>query len=265
MLDREGRKWTEDETILALCLYQKLPCSKHDKRTPEVIELANILHRSVGSVVFKLGNLKALDNSIEGKGFVNGSKTDRIVFEKYINQPVLLYEKKDIILHAIVAENGPEYGLNLEKPLPEAELGKLAKESFYVDDKLTMQKYRDGQWAFRQALLNSYSYACCLSGIHSPEFLVASHIKPWSIDKDSRLDPQNGLILNVFLDRAFDKGFITVDAKNFTVRLSKKIDDSMVKFKLEEYAGKKIMLPHNLQRQPKKEFLEYHNDKIFRH
>lgn len=94
---------------------------------------------------------------------------------------------------------------------------------------------------------------------------VASHIKPWSIDKDSRLDHQNGLILNVFLDKAFDKGFITIDANSFAVRLSKKIDDSIVKSKLEEFVGKKIRLPRNLQRQPKKEFLEYHNDEVFKH
>lgn len=49
-----NRNWTEEEDILALCLYYELPTSKHDKNTPEVKALASLLGRSVGSVVFKL-------------------------------------------------------------------------------------------------------------------------------------------------------------------------------------------------------------------
>jgi len=52
---------------------------------------------------------------------------------------------------------------------------------------------------------------CAVTEVKTPEFLVASHIKPWSEcqNDDERLDLYNALLLNVSLDRAFDQGFLT--------------------------------------------------------
>ena len=80
------RNWTEEAT-LALCLYYELPASKHDKATKEVQELASLLDRSVGSVVFKLGNLKALDSSTDGTGFTHGANVDKVVWNRYLKNP----------------------------------------------------------------------------------------------------------------------------------------------------------------------------------
>ena len=51
-------------------------------------------------------------------------------------------------------------------------------------------------------------------------FLLHRILSPWRENKDIRLDPQNGLILNVFLDKAFDKGYITIDSSDFRVRIA---------------------------------------------
>lgn len=97
------------------------------------------------------------------------------------------------------------------------------------------------------------------------DFLVASHIVPWSVDADNRLNPRNGLLLNVFLDKAFDRGYMTIDASTFAVRVSSDIKDDMVKDALWSYDGQEIRLPRNSQRWPRRDFLEYHNDMVFRH
>jgi predicted restriction endonuclease len=43
-----------------------------------------------------------------------------------------------------------------------------------------------------------------------PQLLVASHIVPWSKDKENRLNVRNGLCLNALHDRAFDVGLIWI-------------------------------------------------------
>lgn len=48
--------------------------------------------------------------------------------------------------------------------------------------------------------------------IYFPLLLLnASHIIPWSVDVQNRLNPRNGLCLNAILDRAFDRGLMTIN------------------------------------------------------
>ena len=259
------RNWTEDEDILALCLYYELPTAKHDKNTPEVKALASLLDRSVGSVVFKLGNLKALDKTQTGTGFIHGAKMDKIVWDKYLNKPFELFEKKKEILAGIYAsENVAD--ITPEHILPESETDKLLNEiDFTSEDKLKLQTWRDRQWLFRASLMKGYNEQCCLSGVRNPDFLVASHIVPWAIDKNNRINPRNGILLNVFLDKAFDKGYITIKSTDYSVLLFSHISDEKITNQLKLYAGCQIQLPLNQERWPKKEFLEYHNDLVFKH
>lgn len=257
------RNWTEEEAILALCLYYELPTSKHDKATKEIQELASMLNRSVGSVVFKLGNLKALDSNADGKGFTHGANIDKVVWDRYLKNPAKLFEDRDRILANYfadgISEHNPLYGLN------EAEEMKLEQElDFSEEDKTKLQKWREKQWAFRLSLLKGYDEHCCISGVSNRDFLIASHIVPWSIDKENRLNPQNGLLLNVFLDKAFDKGYITIKSQDFTVSVCDKITDKALQKQLIPLQGFRIHLPSNIERYPGKEFLEYHNDVIFR-
>ena len=68
---------------------------------------------------------------------------------------------------------------------------------------------RNGQGSFRSAL-EEYWISCAVSAVTMPEFLRASHIKPWrDSTNQERLDPFNGLLLNAHLDIAFDLGFIS--------------------------------------------------------
>lgn len=56
------------------------------------------------------------------------------------------------------------------------------------------------------------------------ELLVASHIKPWSKDKNNRLNPYNGICLNSIHDKDFDIGLITI-GKHYEIVRSKRLKD----------------------------------------
>lgn len=75
-------------------------------------------------------------------------------------------------------------------------------------------KTRLGQGDYRKHLMALWGGQCSVSGYTAPDFLIASHIKPWRSSSDEeRLDPANGLLLIPNLDRAFDQGYISFDAR----------------------------------------------------
>ena len=133
-------------------------------------------------------------------------------------------------------------------------------------DKLVEAKLRIGQDFFRKTLLASYSSRCCITGLPYEQLLRASHIKPWSQSDNynEKTNPKNGLLLNALHDLAFDKGLITLN-KDFKVILSTKlcqgIDQATYSF-FKQYNGIIIVLPDKFI--PDKQFIEYHNDMIFK-
>ena len=75
---------------------------------------------------------------------------------------------------------------------------------------LATVKQRVGQRAFREDLDERWESACAVTGLNVRILLRASHIKPWYLSDDAeRLTSDNGLLLNVLLDAAFDAGLLT--------------------------------------------------------
>ncbi|MBQ9417737.1 MAG: HNH endonuclease, partial [Bacteroidales bacterium] len=66
-------------------------------------------------------------------------------------------------------------------------------------------KQRINQSFFRTAVLTSYNNRCCITGLSRKELLEASHIVDWSKDIENRLNPSNGLCLNILFHRAYDE------------------------------------------------------------
>jgi putative restriction endonuclease len=95
--------------------------------------------------------------------------------------------------------------------------------------------------------------------------LNASHIIPWSVNVENRVNPQNGLCLNAIHDRAFDRGLLTV-TQDFRVKISPLIkgmtSDPAVQELLLRYDDSQIRLPSRFK--PNIEFLDYHTRNIFR-
>lgn len=83
-------------------------------------------------------------------------------------------------------------------------------------------KVRINQSVFRERLMDKYG-KCCLCGVMERDFLIASHIKPWSVCADKeKIDVNNGLLLCPNHDKLFDKGYISFD-DNGRVMLSDKL------------------------------------------
>ena len=253
-----GKKWSREETILAFELYCRTPFGRISQSNQEIIDLASLLGRTPGSVSLKMSNLAHLDPVLQArniKGMANGSKLDREIFEEYHqNLSELTHQaltiKRNMGLHDYDA--------------PELEDIEILPPGEYREQLL---RVRLGQYSFRRSILNSYHYRCCITKLAIPKLLIASHIKPWAVseEKTERTNPRNGLCLNAFHDKAFDKGYITIN-KNYEIVISsqlRNIDmDDMTKAWFMSYQGKPIVLPDKFA--PAKEFIEYHNDVIFR-
>ncbi|MHA7097717.1 HNH endonuclease [Priestia megaterium] len=136
------------------------------------------------------------------------------------------------------------------------------RKHFFVEDQVTEQKRRVGHKVFADQVKLNYGYQCAITGIRLKEFLVASHIMPWSQSKKNRLDPQNGICLSILVDKAFDKGFLTITTE-YRILLSPVLEKDVILYNLlKPYENKKIKYPKSAP--PKKEFLEWHAENVFK-
>lgn len=137
----------------------------------------------------------------------------------------------------------------------------IQKGNYSVEDIKSERIVRSKQKAFADSVKLNYKCSCCVCSLRTKEFLVGSHIIPWSSRKDIRLDPSNGLCLCVLHDKAFDKGYIGID-KDYHIQVSKRAEkDAELSKQLQPYNGKRIGLPS--KHKPNLEYLEYHWQKIF--
>jgi putative restriction endonuclease len=246
------KNWTREETIQAFNLYCKTPFGRIHIRNPEIIALARRLHRTPSSVSYKLANLARLDPILQRRnisGASHGSKMDIEVWnEFYRDWEELAYESELLFPH--LSKGEPDDATDF----PEGR----TREAIV--------KARINQQFFRAAVLTAYDNTCCITGLHVPELLIASHIVPWIIDVKNRTNPRNGLCLNALHDRAFDLGFLTITPK-FTILLSpqlrKKAEQPEIGEFFLKYKDASVRPPTRFAPDPA--FLQYHNDTIFRH
>lgn len=247
------RLWTREEEIIVFNLYCKIPFKKSSKNHPDVIKIANLIGRSPSAVNMKIGNFGSFDENLKKHGIVgltNASRLDKDIFDEFSGDwDRLAYESEMLI--AKLSDKAPELHMDY---IPEG--GECAVAT----------KARINQSFFRSAVLSSYSSTCCITGICTPQLLIASHIKPWKeSNANEKTDPRNGVCLNALHDMAFDKGYITISS-DYTIVVSKQLKDIYDGKNIEKYfgayKGKQIILPDKFV--PNKAYLEYHNDVIFK-
>lgn len=144
--------------------------------------------------------------------------------------------------------------------------GELLKNDGAVEegkDVIREVKTRAKQNVFRKKILSIYHDECCITGLNIPALNNASHIIPWSVRKETRLDPSNGLCLSGTYDKAFDQHLISVD-ENFRVILSTEIREhftnAVAKTYFHQIEGQKIRLPKHFP--PKQDYLTKHRSNI---
>lgn len=138
----------------------------------------------------------------------------------------------------------------------EALRSQLLDGNFSVPDQLLTSKTRgSAQRVFAGRVKSNYGWRCALTGITTRDFLVASHIVPWSEDESIRLDPSNGICLSTLVDRAFDTGHLVIQA-DYTVHvdLDRVSTDEYLRAALEPFDGQSLTIP--LTAPPNPEFLK---------
>lgn len=255
-------KWTSDEVKLAYFLYCQLPFGKLHSRNKEIIELANLLGRTPGSIAMKLVNLASLDTNITSNGRVglkNASKIDRAVWEE-LNQNWDAFADEVIRKRQTLEKDFPQK-LNSEHHVNENGL----TQDYFAEDKLAIVSQRQKQNFFRRTILTSYNQRCCMSGLSEPKLLVASHIVAWSEDASNRLNPANGLCLSALHDKAFDQHLISLD-EDFRIVLSDTIkerqNEDFIQSAFIAIAGKQIELPNRFR--PNLKLLAIHRSRTQR-
>lgn len=250
--------WTREELILAFNLYLKIPFGKMHSTNKDIIHLANLIGRTPNSIALRLVNFASVDPVLKArgiKGMDGGTKIVQPIWDEFFNnQEELIFLSEQILAQK-------------ENTSVESKYEKLLNDVKELKGENTIRqvKMRINQSVFRQMVLSNYSSTCAVTGINIPELLVASHIVPWSVDEVNRLNPENGICLSPLYDKAFDQGWIGISTK-YEIILSKsfqKYENQMFfynHFKIVN--GLKIHEPTKYL--PRREFLEYHLDTIFK-
>ena len=262
----KGIRWSRDELLVLLNLYEKLPFGQLDEAQPVIRELATRMGRTPGSVAMKLCNLASLDPAVLArgrKGLPGASALDRQVWAEFQSDREILAPASEQLFRAVFGAKDSEdvdvirgVGVQITK-VPEMPTGPTeAKKETTV---------RRGQQFFRQVVLNAFDGRCGVTGIPIRELLVASHILPWAKYREHRLDQQNGICLSRIHDVAFDNGLISFD-ENYCLligkRLRRHLPQEALAANFVAYEGKPLHIP-NESLAPNLQFLAIHRKEQF--
>jgi len=246
--------WTRDQLLIALRLYMRSSFGRLHGRNPEIIELAGKIEKTSNALAMKACNFASFDPvflASNRKGLSGASESDRAIWHEFELNPEQL---------AVETE---EAFARLEPDAAAIELDQLRVPTGDTDV-VRMIRTRRVQSFFRAAVLTSYQSRCAISGLALPDLLIASHIVPWSVSVERRADPRNGICFNALFDRAFDRGFMTLD-RDYRVVISSKlhaaIQSADLPCSLADAHGRRIRLPTRLAPDPAA--LEHHRAHIF--
>lgn len=237
------RLWERREQILALELYLRTAFGRIHNKNADIIALAGQINRTPSAVALKMSNFAALDTSIHQSGMGNYSQADAALWAEFMSAP-------STFLDNVASWTQPAPSTN---PAFEADFEVREGQEEY-----RTVKVRRNQSYFRKIIMASYNERCAVTDLADPKLLIASHIKPWSRDKEARLDPRNGILLNPLHDRAFDSGLITF-GDDLSLIVSKRLDlpDDLKSL----FLNRRLKPPSRLS--PDLQYIRYHREEIF--
>ena len=245
--------WTRRETLAALHIYLQLPYGQLYRSQSRIVQLSQWLGRTANAVALKMVNLASQDPQVQAsgrRGMGNASSMDKQIWQEIQQDADAVILEAEASFTAYAQQQGLSGTEDVADEVPEIAEGKTVT---------AILQMRVNQTRFRRAVLASYNATCCMSGLHIPKLLVASHIVPWSMDSKNRLNPSNGLCLSALHDRAYDQGMITV-LPDFTIRVTEHLRrpelDAFAQTTLAQCHGQAIRLPERFR--PTPVFLESH-------
>jgi putative restriction endonuclease len=126
-----------------------------------------------------------------------------------------------------------------------------------------LMRSRLGQGAFRVLVTLAYDKRCAVTGERTLPVLEAAHIKPYALEGPHQV--QNGVLLRSDLHKLFDLGYVTVTPA-LRLEVSSRLREEWQNGR-EYYThhGKELAYrPLDPGSLPSREFLSWHNEKVFR-
>jgi putative restriction endonuclease len=122
---------------------------------------------------------------------------------------------------------------------------------------------RLGQGAFRVSVTDAYRRACAITEEHSLPALEAAHIKPFN--ESGPHDVGNGVLLRSDFHRLFDRGYITITPE-YRIEVSRRLKEEFENGRsYYPFDGKPLgHIPVAADDRPKREWLTWHNENIFK-
>jgi len=122
---------------------------------------------------------------------------------------------------------------------------------------------RLGQGAFRANIIDVYGRRCSISGEKTLPVLEAAHIKPYS--ESGPHSTRNGLLLRSDLHILLDEGYLTV-TNDYKVQVSRRIKEDFENGRdYYKYHGQGLtVLPGSIAESPAQEYLEWHQNNLYR-
>ena len=240
-------EWSREQEIVALYMYCLIPFNKVSGNNPHIAKMANIIGRpNANSLKAKIGNFGKFDTNLAAVGLGHSSHLDEEIWNEYNGR------WQDLEVDALkLIEKFQHTNHEEQTEIPFIPIGK---------EREVVIKQRINQSLFRNMVLSAYNNTCCITGLARPELIEACHIIDWADDEKNRINPCNGLAMNVLFHRAFDKLYLGIST-DLRVIISDKLYDGLRgkdKDKTYEifnpYNGKNIMLPKKFK--PNIEFIE---------
>jgi putative restriction endonuclease len=247
-------KWTREETIVAINVYCKIPFKSSSKTHPMRIKYAKLLGRSLSALNMKVGNIGRLDPDLKEQGItglIHGAKMEEDIWNEFYGNPELLAFESEKIIAQISNQSIENYTAIPIDDLPQG------------IERTAIIRQRVNQSFFRSAVMSAYNFKCCISGVNTPQLVEACHIVGWSEYPNNRTNPKNGLCMNPFFHKAYDKNLLTI-TPDMLIIVSEELFQSATEKSffnyLKEINGRKILMPDKFF--PQKELLAIHYDKF---
>lgn len=166
-----------------------------------------------------------------------------------------LWEDVEILLHKYRLYDSPRARKNQFVIAEDSQADRYGAE--------ILTRVRLGQGAFRIMITDAYERKCAISGERTLPALDAAHIKPY--DRSGPHSISNGLLLRSDIHRLFDKGYLTI-TPDYLVEVSKRIKEEYENGReYYKYRGKKLVAcPSSEINRPSREFIDWHNQEIFK-
>ncbi|BCZ46837.1 hypothetical protein psyc5s11_29040 [Clostridium gelidum] len=129
----------------------------------------------------------------------------------------------------------------------------LKKDNIVNTEIEVATRQRVGQDKLREYILDIYEHKCALCDIDKDDLLICSHIVPWRIDEQNRLNPKNAICLCAQHDKLFDKGYFSLD-ESYGIKFGLKADEKVINLL------KDAEFREPLEDSPDKELLKVHFD-----